>query len=408
LEFEFDGQILRSRPKPGNVGEHHDVVLGVPELSDVTLRVVSRVGQEYFGSEDHQATTGALPSRLPRPEVLAYDARRASPDRYLFGSVEDSPGGRDFAYYTNTFWLYIMDRQGRIVWYYADSSSNATSSFQRIARDGDYIWIEKRPFGRGGERSVLKMSLDWEYFEEIEVPGLSDCIDVTDDGSLLYDAFDELHELDSNGRFRSIWSCPEHFGGWFNCYSNTVNYDPASDTVLMSFPMENTVVEIDRETGDLIAQYGGWPESFEFAPPLESPPETWSFSFQHIPNITPAGTQLVSSHMPGCGRSAPPTAYQHAFVEFEVDRDARRLVERWRYTQGPEWPRAKGMAIRLDNGNTLANYGTGGVIREITPDKRTVFLVKFDAPGGSDFYNKMVGHNVLIYDLYALNGGGPK
>jgi hypothetical protein len=31
--------------------------------------------------------------------------------------------------------------------------------------------------------------------------------------------------------------------------------------------------------------------------------------------------------------------------------------------------------------------------------------VKFDVPGGSDYFNKMVGHNVLIGDLYALNGG---
>ena len=62
----------------------------------------------------------------------------------------------------------------------------------------------------------------------------------------------------------------------------------------------------------------------------------------------------------------------------------------------------------LANGNTLANYGSGGVIREITPDKQTAFHVKFDAPNGDDFYNKMVGHNELIDDLYALNGGGPR
>jgi hypothetical protein len=68
----------------------------------------------------------------------------------------------------------------------------------------------------------------------------------------------------------------------------------------------------------------------------------------------------------------------------------------------------KGMAIRLPNGNTLANYGTGGFIREITPDKRTAFHVKFDVDGGDDFFNKMVGHNVLVADLYALNGGGPR
>jgi hypothetical protein len=66
------------------------------------------------------------------------------------------------------------------------------------------------------------------------------------------------------------------------------------------------------------------------------------------------------------------------------------------------------MAIRLANGNTLANYGTGGVIREITPDQQTVFHVKFDAPRGDDFFNKMVGHNEFIDDLYTLNGGGPR
>jgi hypothetical protein len=60
-----------------------------------------------------------------------------------------------------------MDRQGRIVWYYADPATLATSSFQRIARDGEYIWIEKRCYGCGNFReSVLKMTLDHEYMEE--------------------------------------------------------------------------------------------------------------------------------------------------------------------------------------------------------------------------------------------------
>jgi hypothetical protein len=45
------------------------------------------------------------------------------------------------------------------------------------------------------------------------------------------------------------------------------------------------------------------------------------------------------------------------------------------------------------------------VIREITPNEETVFHVKFDVESGDDFYNKMVGHNVFIDDLYALNGG---
>ncbi len=110
--------------------------------------------------------------------------------------------------------------------------------------------------------------------------------------------------------------------------------------------------------------------------------------------------------MPGFeGFNQTPTPNQHAFIEFEIDRPNQRLVERWRYTDGPEWARSKGMAIRLENGNTLANYGTAGVIREITPNKQTAFYVKFDVPQGDDNFNKMVGNNVLINDLYSLNGG---
>jgi len=112
--------------------------------------------------------------------------------------------------------------------------------------------------------------------------------------------------------------------------------------------------------------------------------------------------------MPGLEVTENPVEFGHAFMEFEIDRQNRRLVEKWIYNEGPEWAMYKGMAMRLPNGNTLANYGTGGVIREITPDQKTAFWVKFDSPRGNDFFNKMVGHNVLIDDLYALNGGGPR
>lgn len=406
LEFTYeDGEVMRSRPKPGTVGPRRDVVLGVPAQTEVSLRIVSRVVDAEFASSVVTASTGALPGRMPVPEVFSYDARHASPERWLFGSVEDSIGGSYSGYYLGTFWLYIMDRRGRIVWYYADPASNATSSFQRVARDGEYIWIEKRAYSGAGDPSVVKMTLDGEYFEEIPVPGLSDSIDVTDDGSLLYDQNGDLHELLPSGENRSIWSCSEHFGAAFHCYTNTVNWYALEDTVLLSFPYQNTVVELDRATGRLVGQYGSATGSYRFAPPASSPPESWSFSFQHFPNRTPTGTLLVSSHVPGCAEDAEPGRYRHAFVEFEIDRDARRLIERWRYTGGREWPRAKGMAIRVTNGNTLGNYGTGGVIREVTPEGRTVFGVKFDVDGGNDFYNEMVGHNVLIDDLYSLNGG---
>jgi hypothetical protein len=209
----------------------------------------------------------------------------------------------------------------------------------------------------------------------------------------------ELLELTRDGQVRSIWNCTTTFGQGFQCYSNTINWNERDDSVLLSFPYENTVVEIDRQSGAIVGQYGDAPGSYAFSP------DTWDFEFQHFANISPQGTLIVSSHMPGFADTENPVANQHAFMEFVIDREGRRLVEEWVYNDGPEWAMYKGMALRLPNGNTLANYGTGGVIREITPDKRTVFLVKFDSEQGSDFFNKMVGHNVLIDDLYALNGG---
>ena len=49
------------------------------------------------------------------------------------------------------------------------------------------------------------------------------------------------------------------------------------------------------------------------------------------------------------------------------------------------------------NGNTLGNYGPKGVIVEVTSDKEVAWRVDYD--------DKLLGNNILIDDLYALNRG---
>lgn len=405
LEFSFAGStVMRSRAQVGATGAHHDVVIGVPEKTAVTVRIVSKVGSVEYETKDYQGTTGALPSSFPKPQVLAYDAGAASPERWMLGAVEGSPGGCSdiFAcYYMGPFWIYIMDRQGRIVWYWADMSDNASSAYPRMARDGEYLVIDK---GRGGNTGVVKMTLDRQYYQFTAIADLDDAIDVTSDGSVLYDTNGELFELSKQGTRRSIWSCSKYFGPSFECYSNTVNWAPADDTVLLSFPGPCVVVQIDRKSGALIGLYGSVSGAYGFSP---SP---WKLQFPHSPTITPDGTFLVSTHLPDYPDETPAADYHHAFEEFTIDRTGKKLSQKWIYTEGPEWAHAKGFAMRLANGNTLANYGTGGVIREITPDKKTVFQVKFPAANSNanPYYNRMVGNNVYLDDLYALNGGGPQ
>jgi len=408
LEFSFEGSdVMRSPVAAGAVGAHREVVLGVPGDTTVSISVVSQVGDELFATTPVEGTTDSVPASMPVPMVMDYDPERASPERFLLGAVEDSAdnvANNLNSYLQYQSWLYIIDREGRVVWYYTDPSRNAASGFPRIAPDGKYLMVEQSRVGPQGR--LLRMSLDREYFEAMDLP-IADAFDVTPDGSILYDEgySGELHELTAEGEDRVLWHCGTELDLTPNCYTNTINYNPFEDSVFMSFPDSGAVVEIDRESGEMIGYYGNPEGTWDFAPPLENPPDEWGFGFQHFANISPTGTLMVSSHMPGYEDfEQTPTPNQHAFLEFEIDRENQVLTELWRYTEGPEWPRARGMAMRLPNGNKLGNYGTGGVIREITPDKDTVFYVKFDIPSGNDAYNKLVGHNFFVADLYDLNG----
>lgn len=417
LEFSFEGsEIMTSRPQPGAMGAHRDVVLGVPGSTAITVRIVSKASGVENKTNDHQGTTGAVPSGMPKPVVSMFDAKLASPERYMVGAVENSGScNNDSCYFNNKWWIYILDRQGRVVWYYADPSSNDVSSFPKPARDGEYLFFEKRAFSTTGTPHVLKMTLDREtYDQSVEVPLLSDAVDMTTDGLLLYDTEErargnaELREMDRTGKVRVIWNCDDHFDSVSNflCYSNTVNWDPTTDSVILSFPENDTIAQIDRKTGMVIATYGKASGSYAFSPSGSN------LVWQHYPNLTAQGTLMVSTHLPQYTKDGPAGPNRHAFIEFEIDRTQKRLVQKWIYgdqsADGPEWAQSRGMAIRLANGNVLGNYGTGGTIREITADKKTVFMVKWDVSGTTDYFGKLVGHNFLTNDLYALNGGGPK
>lgn len=421
IEYGFDpDEWLQSPARPGEAGAHEEVLLGIPGETEVTFRIVNRDASGEVRSSDHRGTTDSVPSSMPRPTVEHYDPALASSHRWMFGAVEDTTGpSANPTYYGGPHWMYIVDRKGRIVWYYVDLAVNPTSAFPRITPDG-HVLIEKRQFSDASfSPSVLHLTLDHAYEEEIDVPGLDDCTDLTDDGSLLYNTYSSarqspsLMEMAPDGTIREIWSCnawvlDQGIQGQNVCYSNTVNWNRTDDTVLMSMPYINTVVEIDRVTGELVGQYGDAAGSW----PLEGPSYDWTLEFNHFANITPEGTLLVSSHEPGHGGetansgNATEDFGTHMFLEFDVDRDNQRLVERWFYTaENGEWPRYKGMVMRVENGggNVLANFGTGGVILEITPDKEVAFRLVWDADFADERNNKMAGHNILIDDLYALN-----
>jgi len=174
--------------------------------------------------------------------------------------------------------VYILDRKvassgtGRM-------RSNASSAYPRVHATGvhrDRPEHRCRPVGgvRSGEAdarpAVLPEGPDF---------GINDAIDVTTDGSILYDVSGELREYSKDGKVRSIWSCSKHSHSHRNArllfeHGQLVEAD---DTVMLSFPYLGTAVRINRKTCPG-RQYGNQSGSYAFSP---SP---WQFEFQHSPS----------------------------------------------------------------------------------------------------------------------------
>jgi hypothetical protein len=194
----------------------------------------------------------------------------------------------------------------------------------------------------------------------------------------------DLVEIWPDGSTKTLWSCPDETYG--HCGVNATNWMEATDTILFSLYGSATVVEIDRQSGGVLRQYGQAAGSYAFDDPSHG------FDMQHFPSYTAEGTLLVTSHVP------TDTSQQRVF-EYEIDHDSEQLQLVWEFGEGyPEYATYAGGAVRLDNGNTLINYGSDGAIREVSAQAEVAWEARMP-----DHY--LIGHSTLIDSLYDLVEG---
>jgi hypothetical protein len=307
----------------------------------------------------------------------------------LFGSI----GVNDRNWYQGPWWLYVLDRQARVVWYWSVPDGRCTMH-ARVALSGDHLLFEETTIYTGdrGEGSLLhRLGLDFGHDEIIDASGLGSTFAETPDGVLI-DSYSDwpltcLDELQPDGTRRRIWICTdwmtEHSQNPSACDPNETIWVPETDSVIWSMWPVDTAVEVDRQSGAVLKQLGALEGSWAFDPPEAG------FDMQHYPHYTAAGTLLVSTHLPE-GRQA------HRAHEYEVDAEQQTLRLIWSYgDEVPHYPTYAGEALRLDNGNTLVNYGSDGALREVTPGLRTAWQVDWDS-------GYLLGHMTLLDDLYAL------
>jgi hypothetical protein len=391
VEYRFEGEEWRVAPllEPGLA-----VLLGIPAEAAVEARVVAQGEDGVVYSDVASTTTGSLPKGLLLPEIVVWDASSAYGAEYVMISVAHG----DYTF-SPPYWIQILDRQGRIVWY-QETPDSLITFFATVALDGTHLWWEGSDiFGAGvGRPRVVRQTLDGRWSTTQGLLGMGEAIAEGPDYSWYVEmrsgTFGVVQVLE-DGSQSTLWDCGEWMAerglAAHGCYLNACNWSGETGTVLASSFTANNVFEVDVSTGEVRRQMGqlGGSDAYTFDPPAAM------FDYQHYPYWLENGNLLVSTHEEG-------VPYLQVAAEYEVDDASRTLTRVWSYTSTDRWATQVGEALRLPNGNTVQGYGQDGAVREVTADGVPVWEAVW--PRDLSGY-RVVGHASFLTDLYALNRG---
>lgn len=385
VEYEVDPGEWRTTPAQDvGAGEMSQVLLGIPYEHSVTFRVANDFGQGAVYSESFEDNTHLIPDDLPLPTTVEGDAAGWDPEmNYVFMSL-GKDGGR---YHT-----FVIDRQGRVVWA-RKNPANTVSLHPRISHDGTQLLVDESTFWSlfdGGEASVVRrMYIDGTVVDAVSTPGLHHPFTDLPDGSLAWAAMDGLDEiiyhLDTDGTLNEVFRCQEYIrskGSQRYCGSNTLWYDASTDHFLYSLYSIETMIEVDRSTGEVVRHFGHLDGGWSFSP------EESIFWWQHGGYYTEAGTLLVSSR-------GEDNDTETVIREYALREDTQTLEEIWSFGEGEGiYGDVMGEAHRLPGGNTLHNMGSAVQLREVTPDGQVVWDIVWE--------EQTMGRSTPVEDLYDL------
>ncbi len=393
IEYTFENDQWLSSPSYATVaGEHQIPLVGIPYETDVQWRLVIESADtvEPQTIDGPAITTDDYPDNLPVPTLMESDESQwIEGGNYILTSINQKDGG----WTGGTYWTVIYDRQGRLVWANKTPQSHWTL-FAQVSVTGDhFLWDEATywaDWDGGGGSTVHRAYLDAEI-DEISTPGLHHAFVQLPDqtlvwGSQYHGGGEALVEQAMGSTDEKVlWTCNEDWPNSGNCESNGLFYVEATNTFLYSFYTNNSLVEVDRETGESLWWAGDVRNGYAFDP------EDSEFEWQHGISYTDTGTLLVSTE----ARNS--SGYTTMVREYIVDHDNETLTEVWNYDPDV-YASTNGDAWRLDNGNTLHVVGSAGHINEVNPAGEIVWHLNFHD-------DHLMGRGQFITDLYTLVKG---
>ena len=408
VEFGVDGSLDPSTPIALEADTVHAfTLLGVPSESEVSYRAVTETESGTLISEG-TVTTGVLPEDIPAFLQETDEPALRGEEPFLVTAIETS----------ETSWLLVINRDAKVVWY------------EEVPNGGNPYTIEQGLNGQGllysgfpmndtrnesqifhadvTDRSKELATLPWGHHAFTQLPGgavawiAADIRPWTDPstGETTDVAGDAIHLLELDGRDRVLfstwdWAEPRPNPHWAEEYfpgsrswthANGLNYDPVVGTLLFSLRNPAVLLEVDVRDGFLVEEYGLIGSQWHFAE------GTQPWCYQHDPNWTEDGNLLMISTTEGVDAQHTESVIR----EYRVDREFRVIEEVWSYGEGLGLhARYHGAARELQSGNRLLNFGSKGVIHEVTGDGELAWAISAHPEGG-------LGSTLLVDDLYSL------
>ncbi len=383
VDFRVDTEWRSSPARDLESGTQQELLLGVPYDHDVTFRVLAEQDGEVWAGDEQTAHTDAAPDGVFASSLLTAEDTAWEPTlEYVIAAISWNRG-----------WTLVIDRQARLVWAH-QTPQGRTSLYSRPSYDGADILVDHNSywaiFDDGDASQIERLKIDGTVVATHDTPGLHHPFVELDDGSLVWGAADgyteTVEKLTADGVQESLWSCEDfhdELGVTNYCQSNTLFWNEADDTFLFSLYSDETIVEFDHATGQNLRWFGHMPGAWTFDPPDSA------FHWQHGGHLTDAGTLITSSHASG-------DSTECVVREYELDEGDEVLHEVWNYGLGNDIDApVMGEVHRLPGGNTLHNYGSGGRLREVTPDGTLVWEVLWEG-------QLELGRTTPLQDLYAF------
>lgn len=380
VEYSFDEDVWLSSPSfDAGAGSQEQVLVGIPYGVEVQWRVAVDGGSTFDGPA---ATTAPIPADLPLPVLELSEPDAWSSGQFLLSSLkQEGPGWGE-----GTFWVFLLDRQGRVVWALLTPDR---CLFPQVSATGDYLLWDQATYWSdfdGGEGSTIHYTWLDEEFDVVEAPGVHHPFVQHPDGTLAWTSRihggDEAVVEKAPGQLDEtvVWTCGSDWpeGAGYNCHNNGMYYRPSTETYLLSFPLWSAVVEATRG-GESLWYAGSWIDGgYDFEPYNQA------FTWEHGVSFTDADTLLLSGNL----------GYSTWCLEYEVDTTTGALTFLWGSDSGVLLSNS-GQCWRMEGGNTLHIVGDAGVIREVDAAGEDVWRLSYPN-------SNLLGQGQLIDDLYAL------